>query len=78
MWPDMPPLAGVLARGTTVVVVMAAILWSTKFFKAEELRALNALRVRRRQQPPVTTPPESVEMAGEIVGTDVQDEAIAR
>ena len=76
--PAMPALAGVLARGTTVVVVMAALLWSTKFFKAEELRALNALRLRRREQRPVTTPPESVEMAGEIVGTDVQDEAIAR
>ena len=78
MLPAMPPLAGLLARGTTVVVVMAALLWSTRFFKAEELRALNALRLRRRQQPPVTTPPESVEMAGEIVKSDVQDEAIAR
>jgi O-antigen/teichoic acid export membrane protein len=76
--PAMPPLAGVLARGTTVVVVMAALLWSTTFFKTEELKALNALRLRRRQQPPVTPPPESVEMAGEIIGTDVQDEAIAR
>jgi O-antigen/teichoic acid export membrane protein len=76
--PAMPALAGVLVRGTTVVVVMAALLWSTKFFKAEELRALNELRLRRRQQAPVTTPPESVEMAGEIVDTDVQDEAIAR
>ena len=78
MLPAMPPFAGVLARGATVVMVMAALLWSTKFFKTEELKALNALRLRRRQQPPVTPPPESVEMAGEIVGTDVQDEAIAR
>ena len=76
--PAMPPLAGVLARGTTVVVVMALLLWSTRFFKAEELRALNAIRLRTRQRPPVTTPPDSTEMAGEIVGTDVQDEAIAR
>ena len=78
MLPSMTPLAGLLARGTTVVVVMALLLWSTRFFKAEELRALNALRLRRRTQRPVTTPPESVEMAGEIVGTDVQDEGIPR
>lgn len=76
--PAMPPLAGVLARGTTVVAVMALLLWSTRFFKAEELRVLNAMRLRGKQRPPVTTPPDSTEMAGEIVGTDVQDEAIAR
>jgi hypothetical protein len=68
----MPPLAGVLARGTTVVAVMTAILWLTRFFNAEELRALNALRVRaggRRATPA----PETTELAGEIVSVEVPD-----
>ena len=41
--PAMPPAAGVLARGVTVMAVMTAILWLTRFFNPEELRALNAL-----------------------------------
>jgi O-antigen/teichoic acid export membrane protein len=70
--PIMPAAAGVLIRGATVIAVMAALLWLTRFFNTEELRALNALRVGRaaRQPPP---PPETTELAGEIVAVDVPD-----
>ena len=62
----------VLARGVTVVAVFAAILAVTGFFHPEELRRLAALR--RRGQPAKTTlrSPDSTEMAGEIVATDIE------
>lgn len=74
--PDMTSLAGVLARGTTVLVVMVGLLWITGFFNAAELQWLNSLRLRRGGRAPVTTAPDATEMAGEIVSVDVPDEVI--
>jgi O-antigen/teichoic acid export membrane protein len=74
--PSMPPLAGVLARGTAVIVVMLGVLWGTGFFNTAELRWLNALRQMRGRRAPVTTAPDATEMAGEIVSVDVPDELI--
>jgi O-antigen/teichoic acid export membrane protein len=76
--PQMAPVAGCVARGTTVVATMALLLWVTRFFKAEELRGLNALRRRIGGRPPVTAPPETTEMAGESVVTELPDEGVAR
>lgn len=76
MLPDMTSLAGVLARGTTVLVVMVGLLWITGFFNAAELQWLNSLRLRRGGRAPVTTAPDATEMAGEIVSVDVPDEVI--
>lgn len=73
--PDMPPLAALLARGATVLVVMTALLWLTRFFNADELRALNALRIRRVARP-MSPPPETTELAGEIVAVDVPDKPL--
>lgn len=73
--PEMHPLAGVLARGATVVVVMTALLWLTGFFNADELRALNALRIRRVTRP-MSPQPETTELAGEIVAVDVPDKPL--
>ncbi|MEO5895884.1 MAG: polysaccharide biosynthesis C-terminal domain-containing protein [Vicinamibacterales bacterium] len=68
MLPAMPPLAGVLARGATVAVTMVALLGVTRFFRSEELRALNAIRLRAvAVRPPVTVPSEPIEKAGEII-----------
>jgi len=72
--PDMPPLVALLARGATVVIVMTALLWLTGFFNADELRALNALRIRRGARP--MSPPETTELAGEIVAVDVPDKPL--
>jgi O-antigen/teichoic acid export membrane protein len=71
--PAMPPVAGIVTRGATVVAIMAALLWITRFFNADEMRVLNTLRVRRdeRQRTP---PPEATELAGEIVSVEVPDE----
>jgi O-antigen/teichoic acid export membrane protein len=74
--PAMPALAGVLARGTTVLVVMTGLLWVTGFFNTAELQWLDSLRRRAGGRAPVTTAPESTEMAGEIVSVDVPDEVI--
>ena len=73
--PAMPPLAGLLARGATVVVVMTALLWLTGFFNADELRALNALRIRRVTRP-MSPQPETTELAGEIVAVEVPDKPL--
>jgi len=76
--PSMPPVWGVLARGTTVLVVMTAGLWLGGFFHAEELRVLDRIRrSRRATDGPITTPADTTELAGEIVATDLPDEAIS-
>ena len=68
---SLAPLPDLLARGTTVIVVFTVLLAATRFFHADELRRLGALR--RRTQPAVepVRPPDSTEMAGEIVATDI-------
>ena len=73
--PDMPPLVALFARGATVVIVMTALLWLTGFFNADELRALNALRIRPGARP-MSPPPETTELAGEIVAVDVPDKPL--
>lgn len=74
--PPMPALAGVLVRGGIVLGVTGGLLWLTGFFNAAELRWLNGLRQRRGGRTPVTTTPESTEMAGEIVSVDVPEALI--
>lgn len=74
--PEMPALIGVLARGTTVVAVVVAMLWMTRFFNTDELRWLDSLRRRRGGRAPVTASPDATEMAGEIVSVDVPDALI--
>lgn len=71
--PAMSPLAGTIVRGATVVAIMGGLLWVTRFFNAEELRALNALR-RRRGARAATRPADATELAGEIVSVDVPEE----
>jgi O-antigen/teichoic acid export membrane protein len=71
--PAMPALAGLLARGTTVVVVMTALLWITRFFNADEIRALEALWIRRDTRL-ATAPVEATGLAGEIVSVEVPEE----
>ena len=72
--PEMTPVAGVLVRGTTVVIVMAAGLWLGGFLKPEELQVVERLW-RSRATPPVhTSPPaDTTELAGEIVAVDVAE-----
>jgi O-antigen/teichoic acid export membrane protein len=72
--PEIHPVAGVLVRGTMVVVVMGAGLWLGGFIKPEELRVLDRLR-RPRAPAPVTAmrTSDTTELAGEIVAVDVPD-----
>jgi len=69
--PHTRPLLGVVSRGTTVIVVMGALLGLTGFLRSDEWRGL--LAIRRRRQAPVG--PETVEMAGELVTTDIPADA---
>jgi O-antigen/teichoic acid export membrane protein len=69
---SMASIPDVLLRGATVVVVYGGLLAITGFFNPAELRWLRALG-RRRPMPDVARAPDSTEMAGEIVATDVMD-----
>ena len=73
--PAMPPIPGVLARGSTVVAVMATLLWLTRFFNSEELRSLNRLRLRRRRTEEGLRELDTTEFAGEIVAVDLREPA---
>ena len=68
--PSVHPIAGVLMRGTTVILVYGALLAAAGFFKPEELRALSRIR-RRKPQPRTTPPPHITELGGEIVAADI-------
>jgi O-antigen/teichoic acid export membrane protein len=75
--PAMPPVAGVLVRGTTVVVVMAAGLWLGGFLQPDELRVLKGIWPRRpSSDQPIVPTADTTEFAGEIVSTDIQDELV--
>ena len=67
--PALPPLAGVVVRGSLVVAVFAGLLAMSGFFKREELQVLARLRGGRVAASPA--PMETVELAGEIVATEL-------
>ena len=70
--PEMAPLAGLLVRGSVVVALFGAGLWTSGFFKAEELARLVTLR-SRRSEPAVLHSSLTTEMAGEIVASGTLD-----
>jgi O-antigen/teichoic acid export membrane protein len=70
--PLMPAWLGIAVRGTVVVVIMSSLLWVTGFFNADEIRALNALRLRRRARRNIAVA-ETTELAGEIVSVEVSE-----
>lgn len=75
--PAMAPLAGLLARGATVVAITAGVLWATGFFKPPELAILRRLRRREAIDTAVAPPPDTTEFGGEIVAADVRDDVVA-
>ena len=74
--PEMPPLAGVLARGSAVLLTTLVCLRVAGFFNPDELQWLSSVWRLRGGRAPVTTSPDSTEMAGEIVSVDVPDSLI--
>jgi hypothetical protein len=68
---SLAPVPDLLVRGMTVIVVFGGLLAATGFFHAEELRQLRALRRRSGPNRVTARPPDSTEMAGEIVATDI-------
>ena len=67
----LAPLPDILVRGTTVVVVYVGLLAVSGFFHAEELGTLRGLRRVWGGRTPVVTAPDTTELAGEIVSTDL-------
>ncbi|MCA1563974.1 MAG: oligosaccharide flippase family protein, partial [Acidobacteria bacterium] len=74
--PPLPALAGVIVRGAIVVAVFGALLWISGFFKREELKVL--ARLRPRGTGPARIPPETTELAGEIIAADLPEAAEKR
>jgi O-antigen/teichoic acid export membrane protein len=75
MLPSMPPALGVLARGGTVVAVFTALLAATGFLRSDELQVLQ--RFRRPPGDQTVLPADTVELAGDIVATDLPADALA-
>jgi O-antigen/teichoic acid export membrane protein len=75
----MAPLPEILLRGSTVVAVYGGLLALTGFFHTEELAELRAFRRARRDPRRVAGAPDTTELAGEIVSTDLSaaEETIA-
>jgi O-antigen/teichoic acid export membrane protein len=67
----LAPLPDVLVRGGTVVAVYVGLLAVTGFFHAHEIAILRGLRRARSASPRVTVAPDTTELAGEIVSTDL-------
>jgi O-antigen/teichoic acid export membrane protein len=67
----LAPVPDLLLRGGVVILVFVGLLVVIGFFQPEELRRLRA--IRRRSAPVAATnpAPDSTEMAGEIVATDI-------
>jgi len=67
----LAPVPDLLLGGATVIAVFIGLLAMTRFFQPDELRRLRA--IRRGSAPVAATnrAPDSTEMAGEIVATDI-------
>ena len=72
---SLAPLPDLLIRGSAVMVVFGVLLLATSFFHTEELERLRALRRRSAPAPAAQRAPDSTEMAGEIVATDIEPPA---
>ena len=59
--PDMPPLAGFLARGGTTVVVYLGLLWTSGFFRPTERAFARELMARLRQRRSPATKPSPID-----------------
>jgi len=66
----MAALPDAMARGVTVMVIYGVLLAATGFFNAAEMQKLRAMW-RRQPKQRVAGSPDSTELAGAIVATDV-------
>jgi O-antigen/teichoic acid export membrane protein len=67
-------LAGVVVRGMTVVALFIVVLVVTGFFRRDEMQALRRLAGRQPRTSPIIHH-ETTEYAGQIVSTDITDDA---
>jgi O-antigen/teichoic acid export membrane protein len=70
--PALPAAAGVALRGTVVVLLFAALLWATGFFRENEMQVLRRLRRSGGASQPAAAG-GTTEFAGEIVAADIPD-----
>ena len=74
--PDLHPIAAVACRASIVFGVFAALLWMTGFFRPEEMAVLAQLRRRRPAADATVPPPETTELGGEIISSDLQAQSV--
>jgi O-antigen/teichoic acid export membrane protein len=67
----LAPVPDLLLRGVTVMAVFTGLLAVTGFFHPEELRRLRAISRGSAPVSATNRAPDSTEMAGEIVATDI-------
>ncbi|HXW07243.1 MAG TPA: polysaccharide biosynthesis C-terminal domain-containing protein [Vicinamibacterales bacterium] len=72
--PALPPAMGVVVRGSVVVLVFGSVLAAGGVVRLDELRRIAALGDRKAA--PAGTPPETTELAGELVATDLADDEL--
>ncbi len=75
--PEMPPVAGLLARGSVVVAVFTALLGTSGFLRTDELQVVRRLLRRVPARGAGVPPAETVEMAGDIVSATLPAETVA-
>jgi O-antigen/teichoic acid export membrane protein len=73
--PALNPVAGLLVRGSVVVVVYFGVLVWSRFFVPNEVARLAAVISRVRRRKVIEQPVESVELAGEVIVTPATDAA---
>jgi O-antigen/teichoic acid export membrane protein len=73
-WPaSLPPVAGLLLKGASVLVVFPIVLLATGFFRPGELDRVRAVVRMLPQRQPAPVPADAEELAGEIVAATVPD-----
>ena len=70
--PALPAAVGVALRGILVIVLFSILLWTTRFFRPNELQMLRRLRGAEGGSLPAASA-DTTELAGEIIAADIPD-----
>ena len=75
--PDMHPFLAVPVRAALVFSVFGGLLWLTGFFRPEEMAVLARLRRRPGSRDTAAPPPQTTELGGEIISTELRADEVA-
>ena len=75
--PPLHPFVAVPARALIVLGVFGGLLWMSGFFQPDEIALMSRLRRRTRPAAVAVVPPQATEIGGEIISTELAEEAVA-